>query len=375
MKVDLLIIGGGMSGLVHAYNNKNKSILLIEKNKELGGRARQFLFGNTLLPGGAGIGRLSKDRALYNLIKELTGEEPYKFKSNIQYYGVEPIDMETILKDLENEFNKDNKSTKETFKEFFIRIKGEKIWKAFCNTAGYTDFQYLNVKDAIYNYGFKDTYGNDTKFSVPWNKIIDILEEKIKSNGGNIMTETTVKKIINKNKVILSNETEVEFNNYLLCTPPSAIVKTSLKYLLNPEVLNYVSHIKGQHFCYLYAKIDIQKSQEFVNTFKTYTVVPQPLQTVIPMDPQNGIYMIGYADNENALYLKNIIKKKSKRLLQQLVEEVLGMKIIIKDYKLSYWNEGTHYRDKYIDYKNYSHLKGEAFALNQGWTNGGLLSS
>ena len=66
------------------------------------------------------------------------------------------------------------------------------------------------------------------------------------------------------------------------------------------------------------------------------------------MDASKGVYMIAYADNANATFLKHNLENTSKNrdLFCYLLEKALGMPdkslelIAIKDY---YWAVGTHY--------------------------------
>lgn len=367
--MDLLIVGGGISGLTHAYKYLKKHagarVLVVEKSRVLGGRCRQIKFGGIWVPGGAGVGRLPKDRALFNLVKELTGEAPYVFKTTVNYYKVQPIDLLGVVEELKSVA----KGAQESFEEFFVRMKGKKTWTDFCSTAGYTDFAGLNVRDALYNYGFDDVVSGEKKFYVPWNKVVDLLETKIQDMGGKIMTGTTINSIVKDGVVELTNGTHVAFKDYMLCVPPKAIRNSQLINLLTLEMRDYIRHVKGQPFCYVYAMLDVERSREFVERFKSYTVVPAPMQKIIPMS-REGVYMICYSDNQSADYLKKHIKNPQD--LEDLVKTKLGLEVKIKSMKVVYWDAGTHYRDEHVMYKNYKHLKGEAFALNQGWTNGGL---
>ncbi len=126
---------------------------------------------------------------------------------------------------------------------------------------------------------------------------------------------------------------------------------------------------------------------------KGFTFVPGPLQRIIPMDPDNGVYMIAYNDNANTLALKNYLKntKENRELYEVLLERSLGIPenslhiIAIKDY---YWPIGTHYytpldqsyssREDFIDKAQHPEkgilVVGEAVSRNQGWTEGALES-
>ena len=75
---------------------------------------------------------------------------------------------------------------------------------------------------------------------------------------------------------------------------------------------------------------------------KGFTFVPGPLQRIIPMDPDNGVYMIAYNDNNNTIALKNHLQNtnENRELYEMLLEKSLGMPtgslniIAIKDFFL-----------------------------------------
>jgi hypothetical protein len=125
---------------------------------------------------------------------------------------------------------------------------------------------------------------------------------------------------------------------------------------------------------------------------KGYTCVPGPLQKLIPINPDDGIYMIAYNDNNNTLALKNNLEntKENRDLYCDLIEKSLGIPpdsldlIAIKDY---YWSVGTHYykpldtslykdRTEFIDIAQHPEkgilVVGEVVSNNQGWTEGAL---
>jgi hypothetical protein len=126
----------------------------------------------------------------------------------------------------------------------------------------------------------------------------------------------------------------------------------------------------------------------------SYTILPGPLQKIIPIDSAKGVYMIAYSDNNNALILKNYLKNTSRnrKLYCELIEKSLGisegiLKIVdIKDY---YWPIGTHYYEplKREEFKNREEfvykiqhpekgmlVVGEAVSRYQGWVEGALES-
>jgi hypothetical protein len=150
--------------------------------------------------------------------------------------------------------------------------------------------------------------------------------------------------------------------------------------------------IHGQPFLRLYAKFDGKSSELLKKYIQNYTIVPGPLQKIIPMNSEKGVYMVAYSDNENALVLKNYLKNtfENRKLYEKLIEESLGMpmgslKILsLKDF---YWPIGTHYYEPLRDFKtreefvqkaqhpmNGMLVVGEAVSTYQGWVEGALES-
>jgi hypothetical protein len=152
--------------------------------------------------------------------------------------------------------------------------------------------------------------------------------------------------------------------------------------------------IEGQPFLRLYAKFTKSSIPILKEYIKGFTFVPGPLQRIIPMDPNNGVYMIAYNDNKNAVALKNNLQntQSNRHLYEVLLEKSLGIPenslhiIAIKDY---YWQIGTHYykplnkelyssREKFIHKAQHPEegilMVGEAVSRNQGWTLGALES-
>ena len=125
-----------------------------------------------------------------------------------------------------------------------------------------------------------------------------------------------------------------------------------------------------------------------------YMVLPGPLQKIIPMDADKGVYMIAYNDNANTIAFKNHLKNNetNRELFAQFLEASIGIPknsiqlIAIKDY---YWQSGTHYY-KPLDKKKYKSrdefvysvqhptngiiVVGEVVSRKQGWVEGALES-
>jgi hypothetical protein len=123
------------------------------------------------------------------------------------------------------------------------------------------------------------------------------------------------------------------------------------------------------------------------------TVVPGPLHKIIPINPENGIYMIVYTDNKDAELIKKYKKNntENRTILEKLLEASLGApqdSLEILSMVDFYWTEGTHFYEPLK--KSFSSRKefirkaqhpipgmlivGEMIALHQGWVEGALES-
>ena len=412
---DIIIIGSGMSGLYSAYNIKKyspkTSFLVLEKYKKqwVGGRANNYDFYGVQVVTGAGVGRKDKDTLLIKLLKEL--KVPFKkTTSRVDYSSMlknsHIFDVVKVIKFLKHEYNKNPSKYKHmTFKEFGTLILGDVNYKLFTIYAGYTDYENADVYDTLYNYGMDDNKGGWTKLLIPWKELVQRLCDYIGNNHikySNNVTEVT--KIsddyghddsYNGTREPCLFEIRSEEGNIYYCN--RVIVATTISGIMKlvPGASNPQSpyqQIHGQPFLRLYAKFDRKSSELLKKYIPNYTIVPGPLQKIIPMNAEKGVYMIAYSDNENAVVLKNHLKNtfENRKLYEKLIEESIGMpmgslKIIaLKDF---YWPIGTHYYGPLHDFKSREEfvykvqhpmdgvlVVGEAVSINQGWTEGALES-
>lgn len=155
---DVVIIGGGISGLYSAFQIKNMSpkisILILEKNDEIRGRMDIYDFYNNRVNTGAGVGRKRKDFILIDLLDELNIK--YKeFPFHVSYSDKinKDINVNKLIKSLNNKYTK--KYYKSTFKEFGNQILGEK-YKDFVTKIGFSDFEKEDAYDVLNYYGLDD---------------------------------------------------------------------------------------------------------------------------------------------------------------------------------------------------------------------------
>lgn len=426
---DYIIIGSGIAGLYSAYKLLNKNpklkILILEKNskKNIGGRIGNILFNDSYVVSGAGIGRENKDTLLKKLLNNL--DIKYNTFLSTRHYSNNIIDKcntkNTFIK-LKNIFDKYIKNKKlfnkyiknKTFKYFGTKILGKKEYNNFITCSGYTDYENADIKDTLYHYNFDDNYSDFTGMAINWNLVKDKLVQFIGSK--NIITNCNVEKIKNiKNKnnnyyKILCNENNKNKLFYTNKIIIATTVETVKKLLPKYKIYN---NIKPNNFLRLYAKFSNNSINILKKYISGYTIVNTPLQKILPINSDKGIYMISYSDNNKAKYLHKIIfdkLNKNKKYINSDTINIIKNKFLnnyfekllkkslnidknenIKINKLMeiYWNIGTHYYSP-IDHNKYKNRKqfikkiqypekniyvvGEMVALDQGWVEGTLSS-
>ena len=391
---DIIIIGSGMSGLYSAYQIKqfspSTSFLILEKYKKIwiGGRTSNEMFYGTEIVTGAGIGRKNKDKLLYKLLHYFNLHTPEYTINPHKSKLIHSVNTNDIMNRLKSQYNK-FKDKQLTFKQFAISVLGEKEYKKFILNAGYTDYENEDVLETLYYYGMEDNTCCWKAFHVPWRKLVLKLYHYIGENHFKFSNKVIniTKNQENPCRFLIDVEGGIQYScNKVII---GSTIDTIRKLLPYYPIYN---DIEGQPFLRLYAKFTKKSIPILKEYVKGFTFVPGPLQRIIPIDPNNGVYMIAYNDNNNTIALKNHLQntKLNRELYEILLEKSLGIPsgslhiIAIKDY---YWKIGTHYykplnkhlyssREQFIDKAQHPEegilVVGEALSRNQGWTEGAL---
>jgi hypothetical protein len=398
---DIIIIGSGISGLYAAYNiqkmSPSTSFIILEKYKNhwIGGRTNNDIFYETQVVTGAGVGRKNKDKLLIQLLNEIN--IPHEEFTFTPYYSTQIdkiVDIKKVIQYLKGEYNKDKNRSHITFKAFAKPILGDTLYNDFLVSAGYTDYENEDAFDVIQNYGMDDNACCWKGLYINWKQLVITLHKKIGIDKiKTSMNVVSVKKTSeNPSLFLVETDKEIIFksNKVIVATTIDSIKKilpgASSKYSI-------YNKIKGQNFLRLYGKFSKKSSEIMKEYVKGYTIVPGPLQKIIPIDASKGVYMIAYSDNAHATFLKKYLEDTplNRNALCDLLEKALGIPtkslelIAIKDY---YWSIGTHYYmplpNKYKNREEFINMAqnpekgilvvGEVVSNNQGWTNGALSS-
>lgn len=392
-KYDIIIVGGGISGLYSAYKilkmAPETKLLVLERYKKnwLGGRLSNEMFQGVQVVTGAGVGRKEKDYLLIDLLKEL--KIPYgEFQVSHNYAQTisPPCDTKKLFNILKKQFKEH--PVKKTFNEFALPILGPVMYKNFTICAGYTDYENEDAGDTLFNYGFEDNFGHWTALHIPWKLLVDTIAKKVGFKNIRVSSNVNGIEEVSPCNFVVHTEKDVSYscNKVILATTISSVQK------LLPSDPIY-KQIHGQTFLRLYGKFTKASADIMKQYVPGYTVVPGPLKKIIPMNAEKGVYMIAYTDNEDAKSLKERLENtpKNRDYFCDLLEDALGIPdgalnlIAIKDF---YWPIGTHYYEPlHGPFKNRKDfikkaqnpmpgmlVVGEMISMNQGWTQGALES-
>lgn len=395
MNYDIIIIGAGLAGLYAAYNIKNKhpdkTFIILESNKRdyIGGRIGNETFYGQEIVVGAGVGRKDTDKLLIALLHDLHIKYD-EFTVNMNYSKElqHVVDVKKYLRFLRGKYNKTHSG--QTFKQFGTKILGKKLYDAFVSSSGYTDYENEDAYETLYHYQMEDTAPGWTALHINWKELVQKLCAKI--GAQRILTSVKVDKLTKLDNGLVEVLTNAS-NKQKSFLGKQVIIATRINTIqkLLPKMPIY-KEIAGQPFIYIYAKFDAKSAVIMKQTVTTYTIVPGPLQKIIPMS--GGVYMIAYADNKNAELLSEYKEntQANRDYFENELETGLGLLpnslhiIAIKDY---FWPVGTHYykplkthesRAKFI--KDAQHpdkqgrilVAGEVVSRRHGWTEGALES-
>jgi monoamine oxidase len=425
---DLVIIGGGISGIYTLYKLSSKypqlKILLLESSERYGGRIvsyKETIDGEEYIMD-LGAGRLGHHHKLINnLINEL-GLKPKiidipNTKTYIEVSENNSACDKTNFKDsimtkltkffLSPLVSKLGKSILQKFyvSELIKKYMSLSFFQKVASVFEYSsDLNEFNAYDAI-EY-FKHDYNTESKFFTLVGGLEQIIENMLvvikktksyKSKNIKLMNLSSVENIIKKNtnlfKIVVNNYNKSKvynvYSKYVICALP----KQSLKKLdlFKPFLrdLNSINSINLLRIFEIYNKTNGETW--FKNVEKTIT--NSQVQFVIPINSNNGLIMSSYSDCANArfwnllrakkgiAYVKNILNIKLNQLFSIYNITIPPSKYI----KMYFWDAGVACWKKNVD-SDYLSLKllnplpnvfivGENYSKYQAWCEGALMTS
>ena len=431
---DLVIIGGGISGLYTLYKLSKKfsqlKILLLESGQRYGGRiySHKETIDKQEYVMDLGAGRLGYHHKLINnLISEL-GLKPkivpipntktyieVTEKNNKTHVSNKTTTKDYIMDKLTKFFfsplvSKLGKSLKQSYYlyEFIEKYVSVSFSKKVEDVFEYSsDLNELNAYDAI-EY-FKYDYNKTSKFFTLNGGLEQIIERLLlaikktrayKSNKVKLQNLSKVENITYKNNDIsdlfeisvtnynTKSGLETYYSKYVIC----AIPKKSLEQLsiFKPLLrdLNSINSINLLRIYEIYNKDEETGEVWFKNIEKTITNTN--VQFVIPVSPDNGLIMSSYSDCGNARYWNNLLAAKGlvfvKQKLNEKLNQLYNIKVPLSKYiKMYFWDAGVACWKKGVD-SDYLSSKllnpysrvfiiGENYSKYQAWIEGALMTS
>ena len=431
---DLVIIGGGISGLYTLYKLSKKyshlKILLLESGQRYGGRiySHKETIDNQEYVMDLGAGRLGYHHKLINnLINEL-GLKPKivpipNTKTYIEVTANNKVSNKTTTKDyimdkLTKFFfsplvSKLGKSTKQSYYlyEFIEKYVSASFSRKVEDVFEYSsDLNELNAYDAI-EY-FKYDYNKTMDFFTLAGGLEQIIERLLlaikktrayKSHKLRLQNLSNVENITYKNNDISElfeisvtnykskSGVQTYYSKYVICAIPKKSLEqlTIFKPLLRD--LNSINSINLVRIYEIYDKDKDSGSVWFKNIDKTITNTN--VQFVIPVNPDNGLIMSSYNDCANARYWNNLLASKGLDYVKVKLNEKLNqlfsiykIKVPLSKYiKMYFWDAGVACwkKDVNSDYLSSKLLNpysrvfiiGENYSKYQAWCEGALMTS
>ena len=400
---DIIIVGGGISGLFTAFklSKTGYKIILLESTNRLGGRIKTYQKNNEQFEAGAARIHNSHGKVL-SLIEDLNLEEDLiKLPSEIDQILRNkkkqfPYDTKNKLntKDLLNDaFLKSKDYDKElliniTFEEYLVLIYDYETAQFIKDSFGYdSEFIILNADAALSMFQSDFLKGEDNYYILKngLESIINHLEKNLIQNGVKVKKNCIIQDINDEYNYILTKTNEKFYFKNLVCAIPQ-------KSLLNINYFNdnynqLLNSVEGIQLIRIYAKYPT-KNLWFKNIKRTTT--DNYLRHVIPIDPEKGLIMIVYADNNIAKSWMNYSKNKDDFLINVIhkqIKDVFDIEppkpefISIHNWTdgVHFWKSGSNMDELYgkIIKPNKSkeiYICGEAYSKKQGWIEGAIQS-
>jgi len=360
MIYDIIIIGGGMAGLYTQYKllkkNKNKKILLIEKNGRLGGRVytHNTIVKNKKYSMEAGAGRFNDNhKYLKKLINELGySNKVFKIPSKVNHIPTKskwkkneiskysPYDyMDYIINNIELTHSMKGVS----FNKWLNKNISKDIVQYLKDFYPYKDIFKINAYDALNLYKI-DLNVNNTFYILGGGltQLVYGMEKKIKKNKGTILLNTELKSIenIEEHYLLKTNNNNYTCKKIVLTGQRPDLLK--INYL--NDIKKIIQSVSNASLCRFYFIFDTKKCAWFKNIKKTIT--DTRLSYFIPIDYETGLVMISYVDEHNADYLKKMEMKSKSKLVKFLLKEcekIFGLSNIPNPIwtKSFYWENGV----------------------------------
>jgi monoamine oxidase len=393
---DIIIIGGGISGLycAHKLSNNNK-VALFDERSYIGGRIYTHPKGYEV-----GAARFNNNHKLllelikyYKMTKMVLPKkidyiECFENKKNKITLNSN-IEFQKILNKVIERTKTTKNLNKITFYEHLVNIlKSKEKADHIVNIFGYySEIKEMNALDA-YN-TFKNDFGNIQYYVLMegLSSLCENMKKTIEKNGSKIFLKSYVNSVEKNNNVfkisIKHKKRKIIGKKVIFATKPHQLKQFEI---IKP-IHKYIDSLYEAPLIRIYA---IYKNIWFKNINRTTT--NNLLRQIIPINKKKGLIMISYTDGEDTKpFMKNKYELKSDNILKKIISK--NIKKVFPDhniedpeyFKAHLWNVGCHhwlpgYDSSYIQKEIMNPLEniyicGEGFSDKQAWIEGALNSA
>jgi cytochrome b involved in lipid metabolism/UDP-galactopyranose mutase len=361
---DIIIVGGGISGLYCCYNilkyNPKLKVCIIEKSGRWGGRIYTKYKDGLSFESGAGrfhsshknLMHLINKFKLTNKLNPLSKDVSYFMKNQwiendnqlMSLYKSSFKSLSSIWKYI---FSHKPNNIPSTLEEHCINIGLSKNeTQCVKDTYGYlTEFIDMNSNNALDMIRYDFENGTFYTLMGGLQQLIDIMVNKCTKMGATMLLNTyCIKMNKYKKSITLSNNNELIANKIILTIPINSLNAIEIY-----PTLRWNNHNKPIP----YKLLRIYTKYPF-GWFKGMNkiITDMSISMIIPINPDKGLIMISYSDNINAEYWNNFtdINKLKKALSKELNKLFPNIDIPEPEWiSLEYWSEGCHYWNKYTN--------------------------
>lgn len=323
-----VIVGSGIAGLYLGYylTKKGYSVVIIEKEKSLGGR----MFTETVemdgqtyhLEGGAGVIR-SDEGVIKKFLRHLKVPVNYwKSQTALLYYEnnrTEALNQYNYVEILENICQ--GATNDQTFFEAIDQApiaKKEKIGVILGTT--YYELLRTNARNICDTNDFNEFLFNDLnyEFGKPeaWTNVVNLLEQKILKQGGEFIHEDPVVEI-HSSSVQTKLGKNISFDHLIVTCPYHQFKKIKVPSELNPwkEFMDKYHHETNYLRVYSYFEEDLDIPMKIASNLAIRRVIPISKRMIMSV----------YTDGEDATFINQLCQEKDHKRLNSLIRKEMKL--------------------------------------------------
>jgi NAD(P)-binding Rossmann-like domain len=326
---DVVVIGGGPSGLYCANRLRSKNPIVYEASPHLGGRAISIGWKNMrIYPGAAHI--MPGNRRMLDLLF-MYGLRPIEYTLDIR----RPVESFRIcgeegrysMDEVLDYISKYKVSSGMNMADVLRRVLGEE-GDDFLASFGYADFLDADVKDTVIGYGLHEYKTGNKVYMVDFNSLWLEMSKDIRISLGESV------RIVGYSEGLYELSNGVRTRSVYVCTGIEGARKV-LEAVVSPL---YLGDIGINRFLKLFVELSEPVGEPHIPNVLRIIHSKHTYQRVVCLS--STIYCI-YVDTIN---VDEVMKDfRSKKVVEESLAEVLGEKIKIKDMRVFRWNAGTHY--------------------------------